>query len=61
MDDQFVVNCPYRGEESEIYVETDVTGSFVQDCEVCCNPWRVHVSREDGERQVEIGRAFGSE
>jgi hypothetical protein len=36
-------------------------GSFVQDCEVCCNPWRVRVWREDGERQVEVARADGSE
>ena len=48
MDDQFVVTCPFCGEHIEIYVEPDVTGDFVQDCEVCCNPWRVRVSR-DGE------------
>jgi len=44
MDDQFVVTCPYCGEEVEIYLEPDLHGSFVQDCEVCCNPWRVRVS-----------------
>jgi hypothetical protein len=60
-DDAFLVTCPYCGEEVEIYVEPDVSGSFVQDCEVCCNPWRVRVRREDGERSVEIGRADGSE
>jgi hypothetical protein len=49
----------WRG--AEIYVELDVRGSYVQDCEVCCNPWKVHVSREDGELYVEIGRADGSE
>ena len=38
MDDHFFVTCPYCGEETEIYVEPDVRGSFVQDCEVCCNP-----------------------
>ena len=61
MDDTFLVTCPYCGEVVEIYVEPEVRGSFVQDCEVCCNPWRVRVWREDGERQVEIGRADGSE
>ena len=61
MDDRFVVSCPYCGEESEIYVEVDVAGSFVQDCEVCCNPWRVRVSREGGERCVDVGRDDGSE
>jgi hypothetical protein len=61
MEDQFFVTCPYCGEEVEIYVEADVRGTFVQDCEVCCNPWRVRVVRRGGERRVEIARADGSE
>ena len=61
MEDTFLVTCPYCGENVEIYVEPEVRRSFVQDCEVCCNPWRVRVWREEGERQVEIARADGSE
>ncbi len=61
MDEHFTVTCPYCGEEVEIYVEPDVRGTFVQDCEVCCNPWRVTVRRADGNRAVEVGRADGSE
>ena len=61
MDDTFLVTCPYCGENLELYVEPDVRGSFVQDCEVCCNPWRVRVLREDGERCVVVARADGSE
>jgi hypothetical protein len=57
MDDSFVVTCPYCGEEVEIYVEPDVRGVFIQDCEVCCNPWRVRVITIDGERSVDISRA----
>jgi hypothetical protein len=57
----FVVTCPYCGEEVEIYVEPDLTGSFVQDCEVCCNPWRVCLTYDDGERFVDVVRADGSE
>jgi len=60
-DDTHLVTCPYCGEEIEIYVELDVSGSYVQDCEVCCNPWMVRVSREDGETNVDISRADGSE
>lgn len=61
-DDTRLVTCPYCGEEVEIYLELDVRGSYVQDCEVCCNPWTVRVSREhDGEISVEVGRADGSE
>ena len=61
MDDTHLVTCPYCGEEIEIYVERDVRGSYVQDCEVCCNPWTVRVTREEGDLHVQIGRADGSE
>ena len=60
-DETHLVTCPYCGEEIELYIESDVSGSYVQDCEVCCNPWMVRVSREDGELYVEVGRADGSE
>ena len=61
MDDHFAVSCPYCGEDVEIYVEPDVHGTFVQDCEVCCNPWRVSVHVDDDERYVSVDRADGSE
>jgi hypothetical protein len=58
---QFFVTCPYCGEEVEIFIEPDVSGSFVQDCEVCCNPWTVRVSGSDDDRWLDVGRADGSE
>lgn len=61
MDDRWTVTCPYCGEDVEIYIEPDVTGVFVQDCEVCCNPWRVQVVRDGDERYVSLSRADGSE
>jgi Cysteine-rich CPXCG len=61
MPEEFVVECPYCGEQVDVYVEADVKGSFVQDCEVCCNPWRVNVRYEDGERYIAVSRADGSE
>ena len=61
MDDLFPVMCPYCGENVEIYLEPDMTGTFVQDCEVCCNPWQVRITYDDGERYVDVGRADGSE
>ena len=61
MPDEFEVTCPYCGESQEIYVEPDVAGSFVQDCEVCCNPWRVRVTGHGENRDVSITRADGSE
>lgn len=53
-----IVTCPWCSEDVELTVEADVEGSFVQDCEVCCRPWAVAVSRDDaGELLVEIARA----
>ena len=55
--DTFVVLCPFCGEEVEILLEEDVRGSFVQeDCEVCCNPWLVRVSRSADGADVAVER-----
>jgi hypothetical protein len=59
--DYFVIDCPYCAEQVEIYVEPDLRGSFVQDCEVCCNPWTVRVTSDGDDRYVEVTRADGSE
>lgn len=61
MDDTVTVTCPYCGEEVEVYLEPDLHGTFVQDCEVCCNPWRMRVRRGHDAREVEVCRADGSE
>jgi hypothetical protein len=61
VDDRFLVTCPYCGEEIEIYLESDVKGTLVQDCEVCCNPWRLRVSGRRDERTIDVRRADGSE
>jgi hypothetical protein len=61
MPDEFLVTCPYCGEHVEISVEEDVRGSFVQDCEVCCNPWRIRVTGTRDRRSVDVARADGSE
>jgi hypothetical protein len=61
MDDQFVVTCPYCGEEVEIYLEPDVSGRLVQDCEVCCNPWLLRIVGRGDDRWVDISKADGSE
>ena len=61
MPDEFTVTCPYCGESIDLYVEPDVRGSFVQDCEVCCHPWRVRVTGHGDRRRVDVTRADGSE
>jgi hypothetical protein len=61
MREHFLVDCPYCGETVEIYLEAEIEGSLVQDCEVCCNPWQLHVSSEAGERRLSVSRADGSD
>jgi hypothetical protein len=58
---EFDVVCPYCGEAGVIYLEPEVRGTLVQDCEVCCNPWTVLVWWEEGERCVAVSRGDGSE
>jgi hypothetical protein len=61
VETEFVVSCPYCGESMEIFIEPDVHGTLVQDCEVCCKPWRVDVTYEQGDRWVQVSRGDGSE
>lgn len=61
MDDVFQVACPYCGETVDVYLEPDVRGSFVQDCEVCCHPWNVRVAWDGEQRYVEVRRDDGAE
>lgn len=38
--------CPYCGEPNEIVLDPGGGGAqeYVEDCQVCCQPWRVHVT-----------------
>ena len=51
------VHCPYCGIEVEFAVDP-VGGSvqeYVEDCEVCCQPWSVRVRLDsDGQPSVEV-------
>ena len=50
------VQCPYCGEEIEISLDPGGGPSqqYVEDCQVCCNPWRVSVTYSDGEADVSV-------
>jgi len=57
-DDAVVVSCPYCGELVELLL--DVGGGavqdYVEDCEVCCRPWRVRLRMQrDGSAEVDVG------
>ena len=59
--DCFDVTCPYCGAQVEVQIEDDVRGTFVQDCEVCCNPWLVRVRRSGDGADISVSRGDGSE
>jgi len=45
MNDSDRVRCPYCGESVELVIDTGggARQEYVEDCEVCCRPWRVRV------------------
>ena len=54
-DSEATVSCPYCGEAVEIALDPGggAHQDYVEDCEVCCQPWRVSVSY-DGEGVAEV-------
>src|SRR5690349_10694472 len=44
-----LVICPYCGEENEIAVDpgSGETQDYIEDCQVCCQPWRVSVTYDN--------------
>lgn len=44
------VTCPYCGESMAIVLDAagGTTQEYVEDCQVCCRPWQVHVSYVEG-------------
>jgi hypothetical protein len=45
-DTEATVICPYCGQPNEVGVDPGggATQEYVEDCQVCCRPWRVIVS-----------------
>jgi hypothetical protein len=50
------VTCPYCGEAVTISVDPGGGSAqeYVEDCEVCCNPWQVKVHFVEGIPEVSI-------
>ena len=58
MQDTVQLQCPYCSEVVEVYLEPDIAGTMVQDCEVCCRPWQLMVAHdEEGDLTVDVTRA----
>ena len=54
-DTSGVVACPYCGEENGVSLDpgSGEVQDYVEDCQVCCQPWRVAVHyHEDGSASV---------
>jgi hypothetical protein len=51
-DDSVPVECPYCGAPVELVLDPGgleppgQVQEYVEDCEVCCRPWQVRVSRD---------------
>ena len=61
-DDVALVSCPYCGESVELLLDPGSGGrqSYVEDCEVCCQPWLVRVRYDRrGRARVEVDAADG--
>ena len=59
-DTEAEVGCPYCGEIVTIGVDPagGVVQTYVEDCQVCCQPWQVHVTYDDhGAAQVSVEAA----
>jgi hypothetical protein len=51
------VYCPYCNETVEIAIDPGggVVQEYVEDCEICCQPWTVRVHyQEDGSAEVSV-------
>jgi hypothetical protein len=56
-DDGAVVFCPYCGEPNEIALDpgSGTRQAYVEDCQVCCQPWQVIVHYlPDGSADVTV-------
>jgi hypothetical protein len=54
------VECPYCGETNEITLDpgSGVDQEYVEDCQVCCRAWLMHVRyARDGSADIEVIRS----
>ncbi|HEX2138277.1 MAG TPA: CPXCG motif-containing cysteine-rich protein [Woeseiaceae bacterium] len=62
MDPQLLdrkIGCPFCGEAMEIVLDLSAGGqSYIEDCQVCCQPMQVSFAVEDGElTSIRVERA----
>lgn len=58
MEEHFF-QCPYCWEEISMLLDLSVNDSYIEDCEVCCNP--IEISYTQAGSQLESFNAFSIE
>jgi Cysteine-rich CPXCG len=56
-DGEATVSCPYCGEAVDLALDPGggAVQDYVEDCQICCRPWRVSVRyHDDGRADVSI-------
>lgn len=46
---EYFFQCPYCWEEISVLLDPSVSQTYVEDCEICCNPIEIEVEFEEGE------------
>lgn len=47
------ISCPFCGEQITLVVDTSSgSQSYIEDCQVCCQPMQITVEADDGELQT---------
>lgn len=49
--EEYFFQCPYCWETISMLLDTSVSQTYVEDCEVCCNPITINAVYENGELQ----------
>ena len=59
-DTESLIRCPYCGQMNDIALDpgSGESQDYVEDCQICCRPWRVLVEyRADGSAAVSVEAA----
>ena len=61
-DTTAMVFCPYCGEQNEVSIDpgSGESQDYVEDCQVCCQPWRVSVHYDSDGSAVVMATALDS-
>ena len=58
MTEYLEVACPHCGELVELDLAPDTLGKLIQDCDVCCRPCEITVTRDEwGDPEVSVERS----